>query len=145
RAHAGPIIYAMAGSGNGHLYGVDIGANTTTLIGTMPNGSGWSTVGETPDGTLFFMQRFLADIHIYSVAANNIHVSAGTVTNLMDRGTTTLGGNIDGLVNGPDGKLYISAYDNSDSASGPRNGLFRYDPTSGVTQYVGTFANNQGP
>src|SRR5437016_2812594 len=83
RAHAGPIIYAMAGSGNGHLYGVDIGANTTTLIGTMPNGSGWSTVGETPDGTLFFMQRFLADIHIYSVAANNIHVSAGTVTNLM--------------------------------------------------------------
>jgi hypothetical protein len=147
--HAGPIIYAMAGAGNGHLWAVDVGANSSTLIGSLKDpvlgdvGSGWLTDGETPDGTLFFTRRFVNDIHVFSVKANNIHVTAGVIDNLQDRGSTALSNNIDGLTNGPDWNLYLTAYDNTNAGAGPVNGLYRFNPNTGRSSKVTAFSAQQ--
>ncbi|EXI90216.1 MAG: PEP-CTERM motif protein [Candidatus Accumulibacter regalis] len=143
-------LWAMSNSGDGNLWTIDVGANTTTLIGALKDpvlgdvGTGWSTVAETPDKTLYFMRRFQSDVHIFSLDSTNIQVSAGIITNVVSLGSTGLGGNLDGLTAGPDGKLYFTAYDNDHSAFA-RNGLFRFDPGTAMTDFVGTFAGNGGP
>lgn len=143
-------MWAMAGGGNGHLYSIDVGANTTTFIGSirdpvlMDVGGGWSTVGETPDKTLYFMRRFQSDINMFKLDSTNIMVSGGIITNLVSLGSTGLGGNLDGLTAGPDGNLYFTAYDNDHTAFA-RNGLFRFHPGTGTTDFVGTFAGDGGP
>ena len=150
-AQAGLVdMWAMSGSGDGNLWSIDVGANTTTLIGRLKDpvlgdvGSGWSTVAETPDKTLYFMRRFQSDVHIFKLDSTNIQVSGGVVTNVVSLGSTGLGGNLDGLTAGPDGNLYFTAYDN-DHVAFARNGLFRFHPGSAVTDFVGTFANDGGP
>lgn len=149
-ARADSTIWTMANGGNGQLYRIDVGANTTTLIGRIRDpldgsvGGGWSTVGETPDETLYFMRRFVSAVHVYKVDANNIMVSGGIITNVTSVADTALSGNIDGLANGPDGKLYIAAFDNTNGTT-PRNGLYRFDPVALTTEFVGTFAGNGGP
>ena len=107
-------------------------------------GSGWSTVAETPDKTLYFMRRFQNDVHMFKLDSTNIQVSAGVITNVVSLGSTGLGGNLDGLTAGPDGNLYFTAYDNDHTAF-VRNGLFRFKPDTAVTEFVGTFANDGGP
>ena len=150
-AHAGPVdMWAMSNGGDGNLWSIDVGGNTTTLIGAIRDpvlgdvGSGWSTVAETPDKTLYFLRRNQSDVHMFKLDSTNIQVTAGVVTNVVSLGSTGLGGNLDGLTAGPDGNLYFTAYDNDHTAF-VRNGLFRFHPDTGVTDYVGTFANNGGP
>ena len=143
-------LWAMSNGGDGNLWSIDAGANTTTLIGALKDpvlgdvGGGWSTVAETPDKTLYFMRRYQSDVHIFSLDSTNIQVSANVITNVVSLGSTGLGGNLDGLTAGPDGKLYFTAYDNAQPAF-VRNGLFRFDPLTAVTDFVGTFAGNGGP
>ena len=63
-------VWAMAGGGDGTLWTIDAGAGTNTLIGRIKDpvlgdvGAGWSTVGETPDKTLYFMRRYQNDVNI---------------------------------------------------------------------------------
>ena len=105
-------IWAMSGAGDGRLWSIDVGGNTNTLVGRLEDpllhdvGSGWSTVGETPDKTLYFMRRFQNDIHMFSLDSTNIQVTGGVITNVMNLGSTGLGGNLDGLTAGPDGNLH---------------------------------------
>jgi hypothetical protein len=150
-AQAAPVdVWAMANAGDGTLWSIDVGGSTSTLIGRIRDpvlgdvGSGWSTVGETPDKTLYFMRRFQNDVHMFSVDSTNIQVTGGVITNVVSLGSTGLGGNLDGLTAGPDGNLYFTAFDN-DHTTFPRNGLFRFHPGNGTTDFVGTFAGNGGP
>jgi len=143
-------MWAMSNSGDGNLWSIDVGANTTTLIGAIRDpvlhdvGDGWSTVAETPDKTLYFMRRFQTDVHMFKLDSTNINVVAGVIENVVSLGSTGLGGNLDGLTAGPDGNLYFTAFDNDHTAFA-RNGLFRFHPDTAVTDFVGTFANNGGP
>jgi hypothetical protein len=150
-AQAGTVdIWAMSGSGDGRLWTIDVGADTTTLVGALKDpvlgdvGSGWSTVGETPDKTLYFMRRFQSDINMFSLDSTNIQISGGVITNVVSLGSTGLGGNLDGLTAGPDGNLYFTAYQNA-KAPFVVNGLFRFHPGTGTTDFVGTFKNDGGP
>lgn len=150
-AQAGMVdIWAMSGSGDGNLWTIDVGGNTTTLVGRLKDpvlgdvGSGWSTVGETPNKTLYLMRRFQNDVHMFSLDSTNIQISGGVITNVVSLGTTKLGGNLDGLTAGPDGNLYFTAYQNT-NAPFVVNGLFRFHPGTGTTDYVGTFNNDGGP
>lgn len=65
-------------------------------------------------------------------------MTGGVITNLTVLGATGLGGNLDGLTAGPDGNLYLTAYQNT-NAPYASNGLFRYHPGSGQLDYVGSF------
>lgn len=113
---------------------------------------GWTTLALDSDRTLFLMRRLTGgDVHVFSVPADGIVVTLmpsgfRIITNLEDRGSLGLDGNIDGLTAGPDGNLYVVSVE---SAGGPAaNGLYRFRPgpgASGVTEYVGTFADNAGP
>ena len=147
---AGLDMWAMSNSGDGNLWSIDVAGNTTTLIGAIKDpvlgdvGTGWSTVAETPDKTLYFMRRFQNDVHMFKLDSTNIQVTAGVITNVVSLGSTGLGGNLDGLTAGPDGNLYFTAFDNDHTAFA-RNGLFRFKPGTAVTEFVGTFANNGGP
>lgn len=149
-AHADQLVWAMAAAGNGHLYQIDANANTSTLIGSIKDpltgdvGGGWSTVAETPDKTLYFLRRYVSDINVYALDSTNIHVTGGIIDNLHSLGATGLAGNLDGLTAGPDGNIYMSAYDNS-AAGHARNGLFRFHPSTGTLDFVGTFAGDAGP
>lgn len=149
-AQAGVDLWAMSNAGDGNLWSIDATANTSTLIGRLKDpvlgdvGSGWSTVGETPDKTLYFMRRFQSDVHIFKLDSTNIQTTTGVITNVISLGSTGLGGNLDGLTAGPDGNLYFTAYDN-DHAAFARNGLFRFHPGTAVTDFVGTFAGDAGP
>ena len=150
-AHAAPIdIWAMSNSGDGNLWTIDIAGGTNTFVGSLQDpvlgdiGGGWSTVAETPDKTLYFLRRFQSDINLFKLDSTNIQVTAGVITNLVSLGSTGLGGNLDGLTAGPDGNIYFTAYDN-DHAAFARNGLFRFHPSTGVTDFVGTFAGDAGP
>ena len=150
-ANAGVIdLWAMSNGGDGNLWSIDVGANTTTLVGAIKDpvlgdvGDGWSTVAETPNKTLYFMRRNQNAVYMFSLDSTNIQVSGGVITNVVSLGATGLGGNLDGLTAGPDGNLYFTAYDNSNGAFA-QNGLFRFHPGTGVTDFVGTFANNGGP
>lgn len=142
-------LWAMSNGGDGNLWTIDVGANTTTLVGQIRDpldqsiGSGWSTVAETPNKNLYFLRRFTSDINVYRLDSTNIQVSGGIITNLVSLGATGLGGNLDGLTAGPDGNLYFTGYDNT--GAGVRNDLFRFSLSSNTTEYVGTFNNNQGP
>ena len=152
-ARADELIWAMASSGNGHLWQLDPTTNTSTLMGSLRDpvlndvGPGWSTVAETPDKKLYFLRRLVNDVHVFSLDATNIITSGGIITNVQDVGSTGLGGNIDGLTAGPDGNLYITAYANSNiSATTPaQNGLYRFNTTTGTNQFVGTFNGDTGP
>jgi PEP-CTERM motif len=151
RAEAAISLWAMSGSGDGNLWTIDAGGNTTTLIGRLKDpvlgdvGVGWSTVAETPDKTLYFLRRFQNDVHVFSLDSTNIQVDGSNViTNVVSLGSTGLGGNLDGLTAGPDGNLYLTAYDNS-NAPYARNGLFRFNTTTNTTEFVGTFAGDAGP
>ncbi|GEM_PF-5801697 len=143
-------MWAMSGAGDGNLWSIDVGANATTLVGRLKDpvlgdvGGGWSTVAETPDKTLYFMRRFQNDVNIFKLDSTNIQRTAGVITNVVSLGSTGLGGNLDGLTAGPDGNLYFTAYDNNRTPFA-RNGLFRFHPGTGVTDFVGTFANDSGP
>ena len=143
-------VWAMAGGGDGTLWTIDAGAGTNTLIGRIKDpvlgdvGAGWSTVGETPDKTLYFMRRYQNDVNMFALDSTNIQVSAGVITNVLSLGSTGLGGNLDGLTAGPDGNLYFTANDKN-QASFARNGLFRFHPGSGITDFVGTFGSDGGP
>lgn len=149
-ARADELVWAMSNGGDGRLWKIDVTANTFDLIGALKDpvlgdvGSGWSTVAETPDKKLYFLRRFVNDINVFSVDSTNMQVSGGVVTNLTSLGSTGLGGNLDGLTAGPDGNIYFTAYDN-DHSNFARNGLFRFHPGSGTTDFVGTFANDAGP
>lgn len=149
-AHADQLVWAMAGAGNGNLFKIDNSANTVTLIGAIKDpvlgdvGSGWSTVAETPDKTLYFMRRYQNDVNIFSLDSTNIHTTAGVIDNLVSLGATGLGGNLDGLTAGPDGNLYLTAYQNT-APGHVVNGLFRFHPGTGALDYVGTFAGDCGP
>lgn len=149
-ARADQFLWAMADSGNGHLYQIDLTSDTSSLIGGIKDpllgdvGSGWSTVGESSDQVLYFVRRFENDIHVFSLDSTNIQVSGGVITNVQDVGSTGLGNNIDGLTLGPDGNVYFTAFDQSNPLY-PRNGLFRFHPSNGVLDFVGTFAGDAGP
>ncbi len=150
-AHAAPIdIWAMSDAGDGRLWTLDIAGGTNTFVGSIRDpvlgdtAGGWSTVAETPDKTLYFLRRYQNDINLFKLDSTNIQVTAGVITNVTSLGSTGLGGNLDGLTAGPDGNVYFTAYDN-DHAAFARNGLFRFHPGTGVTDYVGTFAGNAGP
>lgn len=149
-AQAGVDLWAMSGGGDGNLWSIDATANTTTLIGRIKDpvlgdvGTGWSTVAETPDKTLYFMRRFQNDVHMFKLDSTSIAVSGGVITNVVSLGSTGLGGNLDGLTAGPDGNLYFTAYDNNHVAFA-RNGLFRFNTGTGTTDFVGTFSGNGGP
>jgi len=147
------IIWAMsgAGGGDGQLFRIDTTTNTYSLVGQLKDPttgmleSGWTTVAASPDGTLFFLRRFASGgVHVFSLDSNNIMTSGGIITNVMDAGSTGLAGNLDGLTAGPDSNLYLTAFDNSNTAF-PRNGLFRFHPDTQTTDFVGTFATNGGP
>lgn len=148
-ARADQLVWAMADAGNGHLYGIDASTGVVTLQGSIRDpldnsvGGGWSTVAETPDKTLYFLRRFESNINVYKLDSTNIQTTAGIITNVVSLGATQLGGNLDGLTAGPDGNIYLTAYDNS--GLGARNGLWRFHPGSGLTEYVGTFAGDAGP
>src|SRR3989442_1736969 len=77
------IVWAMSGSGDGQLFRIDLTSNTFSLVGLIKDpvlgdvGSGWSTVADTPDGTLFFLRRFVSEVHVFSLDSNNILVSSG--------------------------------------------------------------------
>lgn len=150
RAEAAVTLWAMSGSGDGRLWTIDAGSNTTTLIGAIKDpvlgdvGVGWSTVAETPDQTLYFLRRFQNDVHVFSLDSTNIQVSGGVITNVASLGSTGLGGNLDGLTAGPDGNIYMTAYDNS-NAPYVQNGLFRFHPNTATLDFVGTFAGDGGP
>ena len=150
-AQAGLVdLWAMSNAGDGNLWSIDVAGNTTTLIGALKDpflgdvGGGWSTVAETPDKKLYFMRRYQNDVHMFSLDSTNIQTAAGVITNVVSLGSTGLGGNLDGLTAGPDGNLYFSAYDNN-IVGFARNGLFRFHPGTGTTDFVGTFANDAGP
>ena len=149
-AQAQVDLWAMSNAGDGNLWSINATANTSTFIGALRDpvlgdvGSGWSTVGETPDKTLYFMRRFQDDVHIFKLDSTNIQTTGGIITNVISLGSTGLGGNLDGLTAGPDGNLYFTAYDNTHGAFA-QNGLFRFHPGTAVTDFVGTFAGDAGP
>ena len=149
-ARADQIVWAMAGAGNGHLYKIDNVANTVSLIGSIKDpvlgdvGGGWSTVAETPDKNLYFLRRFQNDINVYKLDSTNIHVTAGVIDNLVSLGATGLAGNLDGLTAGPDGNIYLTAYQNT-APGHAVNGLYRFHPGTGMLDFVGTFTGDCGP
>jgi hypothetical protein len=125
-----------------------------------PPGVDWTTISETPDGTLYLLRRQTwhsngpGEIMVYSVPANNIVVNSnGYVANLQLVGSTGLCNNADGLTAGPDGNLYFSAANVgtwvpgapgqcSDNLLAGANGLYRYELSTHTTAFVGTFTAN---
>jgi hypothetical protein len=151
--HAAAIdLWAMSNAGDGQLWSISVTGNSNTLVGRLKDpvlhdvGAGWSTVAEDPNKILYFMRRFESDIHMFSLNSMNIMYDPMTniINNVVSLGSTGLGGNLDGLTAGPDGNLYFTAYQNDHTAFAV-NGLFRFHPGTGVTDFVGTFAGDAGP
>jgi PEP-CTERM motif len=144
------IVWAMSNAGDGNLWELDTTAASPTLIGAIKDpvdnsvGSGWSTVAEDPNKTLYFLRRFSSNINVYSLDSTAISVSGGIIQNVVSLGATRLQGNLDGLTAGPDGKIYFSGYDQTNGTD-PVNGLWRFDPKTAKLAFVGTFAGDAGP